>query len=447
QAKRIHELEDYIDAQEGGPGEGWFRIVHDPFEARQVINDGRLAVVLGVEVSVPLDCGITLDMPRCEKTDIESGLDEMWDLGVRQMELVNKFDNALSGVAGDEGDTGLVVNQGNKGETGHYWRMETCTEEDGHAHDKTQHNFHDTSGAPDEVSGRDSLAGAILALAGTSGAAPVYPEGPHCNIMGLSPLGEEMIRGMVERGMIFDPDHMSARAQTQALDLLEQLGYSGIVSSHGWSNDTIYPRVYELGGFVTPYAGDSEGFVDKWQQHRMWKDDRFYWGFGYGADTNGFGSQGGPRGETAPNPVEYPFAGFGGATIDRQQSGTQTYDINVDGVAHYGLYPDWIEDLRRLAGDEIVEDMARGPEAYLQMWERAIGIAPDACRSDVPDLTAAETHRVDKGTSSREVLETLGQPHSRTGVTYTYCTEAGRFEAEFTEDGELSKWKRANPNS
>src|SRR3712207_7572972 len=29
QAQRLHELERYIDAQSGGPGEGWFRIVKD----------------------------------------------------------------------------------------------------------------------------------------------------------------------------------------------------------------------------------------------------------------------------------------------------------------------------------------------------------------------------------------------------------------------------------
>ncbi len=49
--KRIRELEDYIDAQAGGPGKGFFRIVTDPFQAREVINEGKLAVVLGIEVS------------------------------------------------------------------------------------------------------------------------------------------------------------------------------------------------------------------------------------------------------------------------------------------------------------------------------------------------------------------------------------------------------------
>ena len=47
------------------------------------------------------------------------------------------------------------------------------------------------------------------------------------------------------------------------------------------------------------------------------------------------------------------------------------YDINTDGVDHYGLYPDWVEDLRRVGGRAIVEDMANGAEAYLQLWERA----------------------------------------------------------------------------
>ena len=454
QRQRIEELERYIDAQHGGEGKGWFRIVTDPFEARRVINEGKLAVILGIEVSVPLDCGLRLDDPQCDETQIDERLQEVYDLGVRQMELVNKFDNALSGVAGDAGDTGVIVNGGNFLETGRFWQMDTCEDvtqhehgdhsHEGEAHDKTQHNFHDFSGAPDEFSGRDALAGGVLALAGTSGAAPVYPEGPHCNQRGLSELGEAMIRGMVERDMIFDPDHMSALAQEQAMNLIDSLGHSGVVSSHGWSNDVIYQRVYEAGGVVTPYAGGSAGFVDKWRQHKQWADPRFYFGFGYGADTNGFGSQGGPRSNAAENPVTYPFTGLGGVIVDQQQSGTRTtpYDINTDGVAHYGLYPDWIEDLRRQAGDEIVDDMARGAEAYLQMWERAMGIKPDACRFDVADLTDEQMAAVRRGMTAEEVARAVGQPATRTASAFEYCmTEQRVATVRFTGQGEVATWK------
>jgi hypothetical protein len=446
QAQRIRELERYIDAQEGGPGEGWFRIVTDPFEARRVINEGKLAVVLGIEVSVPLDCGITFDMPKCDLDDVDDRLQEVYDLGVRQMEVVNKFDNAFSGVTGDSGLNGPVVNEGNFGETGRFWRFETCGEHDGHAHDKQQINFHDDSPAPGELSDRDSIFGAILATAGKSGAAPVYPEGPHCNVLGLSPLGEKLIREMVERGMIFDPDHMSARARTQAMDLIAELGYSGVVSSHGWADDTIYPRVYEQGGVVTPHAGDSAGFVEKWEKHKAWADPRFYFGIGFGSDVNGFSAQGNPRGADAENPVTYPFTGFGGVTIDQQHSGTRTYDINIDGVAHYGLYPDWIEDLRRQAGDEIIGDMERGPEAYLQMWERALGVAPDSCRADVDDLTDEHLGALETGMSPEHVLSALGQPSSRMGASFSYCmTDKRTATLTFTPDGSLTTWNVSHP--
>ena len=65
---------------------------------------------------------------------------------------------------------------------------------------------------------------------------------------------------------------------------------------------------------------------------------------------NGLGAQGDPRGAGVPNPVTYPFTGLNGITVDRQHAGKRVYDINVDGVAQYGLYPDWIEDLRQVAG-------------------------------------------------------------------------------------------------
>jgi hypothetical protein len=247
---------------------------------------------------------------------------------------------------------------------------------------------------------------------------------------------------MVERGMIFDPDHMSSRARTAALDLIEELGHSGIISSHGWADPTIYPRVYEYGGIVTPYAGGSEGFVENWREHKEWADDRYYFGFGYGADTNGFGAQGGPRGADASNPVTYPFTGFGGTTIDQQHSGSRVYDINTDGVAHYGLYPDWIEDLRRQAGDEIVEDMARGSEAYLQMWERSIGVPPDACRADIANLTPARIRTLEKGMTPESVLWALGQPKSRIGARFQYCvTEERTATVRFSQEGRLKAFK------
>ena len=414
QAKRIRQLEDYIDAQAGGPGKGFFRIVTNPFEAREVINDGKLAVVLGIENSKLFNCGVYNDRPDpgCDRRSIDRQLDEVYKLGVRDMELVNKFDNALAGVAGDSGSTGVVVNAANRNETGKFWHMETCSDGHPHVHDKNQL----TADGED----RDALVGNGFNAFAPPGTLPVYPAAPHCNTKGLTDLGEHTVRRMIAKKMIIDPDHMSVIARKQTMALIEAQKYSGVVSSHSWSTPDVIPRIYKLGGFVTPYAGDSTGFVDEWRDNRLQRSKNHYFGFGYGADMNGFGSQGGPR--NGKNPVTYPFKSFDGkVTFFRQKSGMREFDINKDGVAHYGLYPDWIEDLRKIAGKQIVDDMARGSEAYLHMWERALGVANQACRRQRGRFRRSGLGRAKVGVGPEAFLRRAGQPTVRKGRVYRYC--------------------------
>jgi hypothetical protein len=429
QAKDMYQMQDYIDAQFGGPGKGFYRIVKNPFQARTVINSGKMAVIMGIETSVPFGCTFkalpTGDQPAaaCTPENLDKQLDAVKAMGVRQMELVNKFDNALSGIAGDNGEVGAAVNSANFLETGTYWDMQHCEPANPDAHD------HNQIAAPDISAGQqDALFGAIAELAHLP-AAPVYPPPDHCNSRGLTTLGEYTIKGLAKRHMIFDPDHMSVKARQSSLDQIDEMNYPGIVSSHSWSTADAYPRIYQEGGFITPYAGDSTGFVEKWKAHVGWADKHYYWGIGYGADMNGLGAQGDPRGADVSNPVTYPFTGLGGVTIGQQHAGERVYDINNDGVAQYGLYPDWIEDLTKVAdaehrgdGAEIQDDMARGAEAYLQMWERAQGIAPDSCRN--PDLRKG-VGKVDglihRGMGTKAVMKAVGQPYERLGTTYRFC--------------------------
>ena len=413
QAQQMRALERYVDAQHGGPGKGWYRIVTDPFEAREVINQGKLAVVMGIETSVLFGCSTKLGKPQCTSEEIDRQLDEVHDLGVRQLELVNKFDNALAGVAGDTGGIAPLVNAANFLETGSFWDMRRCEGAEG-VEDRTQLT------APEVLPEQDALFGAIAELY-IPVKLPLYASGPHCNAKGLTTLGDHTITRMAEKKMIFDPDHMSVAARRTSMDLIERLGYSGVVSSHSWSTPDAYPRIYRAGGVITPYAGDSEGFVEKWREHLTWADPRYYFGFGFGADINGLGAQGDPRGADVPNPVEYPFEGLGGVVVDRNVSGERVYDLNVDGVAHYGLYPDWIEDLRQQAGDEIVDDMARGAEAYLQMWERAEGVANDGCREPARRPSVAAVSALRPGADVEAVLRAVGQPHTRLGTAFEYC--------------------------
>ena len=445
QARDMYRMQDYIDAQMGGPGQGFYRIVRNPFEARKVINAGKMAVIMGIETSVPFGCTSNPAKPTCDLASIDRQLDEVHAMGVRQMELVNKFDNALSGVAGDSGEVGAAVNSANFAETGSYWDMRHCEPANPDAHDRNQ------IAAP-EIDGeqQDAMFGAIASL-GLPVATPVYPPPDHCNARGLTTLGEHTIKGLAERHMIFDPDHMSVSARQASLDQLEELQYPGVVSSHSWSTEDAYPRIYRLGGFIAPYAGDSTGFVEKWRTHLGWADRRFYFGLGYGADMNGLGAQGDPRGTDVPNPVTYPFQGLNGVTVRQQHAGERVYDINADGVAQYGLYPDWVQDLREVAGDDgdaIVEDMERGAEAYLQMWERAEGIRPDSCRN--PELRPRVSQARDlvrPGQSTRAVMAAVGQPFTRNGRHYTFCARTTadprvRMQVRFSDAGRVTEVRR-----
>ena len=422
QARRTYQMQDYIDAQMGGPGKGFYRVVKNPFQARKVINAGKMAVILGIETSVPFGCTMKLDVPACDAADIDRQLDEVHKIGVRQVQLVNKFDNALSGVAGDEGDTGVAVNSANFAETGSYWDMRHCEPPDGESHDRNQHALPDISAGQ-----QDALFGAIAAL-GLPASTPVYPPPDHCNARGLTTLGEHTIEVLAKKRMIFDPDHMSVKARNSALDQIEAMRYPGLVSSHSWSTPDGYPRIYKAGGFIAPYAGDSTGFVEKWRRHLGWADRRFYFGMGFGADMNGLGAQGDPRGAGVPNKVSYPFRGINGISVNRQTAGQRVWDINVDGVAQYGLYPDWVEDLRQVAGkdgDAIVEDMARGAEAYLQMWERAHGIKPDSCRNPGLRKSVARVEKlINRGMGTKAVMRKVGQPYTRLGRTFGFCAKA-----------------------
>jgi hypothetical protein len=434
QAQRLRELERYIDAQSGGPGEGWFRIVTDPFQARQVVNEGKLAVVLGIEVSVPFDCGEHLEQAHCDAADIKSWVQRAYDLGVRQMELTNKFDNALTGVTGDDG-VQSVVNAGNFYETGHFWKMGAC--EDPHRHDKLQPNTADgfEGQKPPGDIGRDAIFGAVLNTFGPTGVAPAYPPGPHCNVIGLSDLGKVALDELMARGMIFDPDHMSAKAREQAMAYVAERGYSGLVSSHSWADDPTYRAIIQLGGVVTPHAGSPTTFVGKWRKMRGYAAETdWMYGIGFGSDVNGFSTQGGPRNPGEDNDVDYPFTALGGVTVDQQVSGTKKYDFNTSGLAHYGLYPDWVEDVRILAGsdgDAFMSEIARGVEAYLQMWERAVGVAPEAC------LTKPQAKSLKKGMTPQDVLRAVGQPRARVDAAYTYCGPDGLLTVVFDAAGRL----------
>jgi hypothetical protein len=412
QARDLRALQDYIDAQSGGPGKGFFRIVTNPFEARQVVNQGKLAVVEGVEVSHLFDCGEYMGVPDCSQAKIDAGLRHVRALGVSTFFPVHKFDNAFGGTKMDAGEMGLLVNDGNHLETGHYWDVKTCT---GPEHDSPQMTTQAT-GALGQV-----LADVPSTIV-PGGTHPIYPPPPHCNQRGLTDLGAYLIDQMIRQHLILELDHMDVKTADAALSILEARQYSGVISAHSWDSPQENPRIYNLGGFLTPIAGASPGaFVAQWRADSRIRSKRYYngLGFGYGADMNGLAEESQP---TAANPISYPFKSIDGrVTFNRETWGSRVFNLNTDGVANYGMFADWMAELQVLGGRAVVGDMLHGAEAYLQMWERAYGVPATGCRAAGERLTGTGLGALRLGASYRRVLYAAGQPASRPGRSYRYC--------------------------
>ncbi|TPQ22112.1 hypothetical protein FGD71_011490 [Streptomyces sporangiiformans] len=359
QAKLTYDMQDYIDEMYGGPGKGWFRIVKDSAQAREVIKQGKLAVVLGVETSEPFGCKQVLDVAQCSKADIDRGLDELHELGVRSMFLCHKMDNALCGVRFDEGGLGTAINVGQFLSTGTFWKTEKCT---GPQADNP------IGGASAPEAEKDLPDGVKV---------PSYAADAQCNTRGLTDLGEYAVRGMMKRNMMLEIDHMSVKATGRVLDIFESESYPGVLSSHSWMDLNWTERVYNLGGFVAQIMSGSGHLGGKPTSEEFSAEakrtnalrDKYGVGYGFGTDMNGIAGWPAPRGADTSNPVKYPFRSVdGGSVLDKQTTGKRTWDLNTDGASHYGLVPDWIEDIRLVGGQDVVDDLFRGAESYLDTW-------------------------------------------------------------------------------
>ncbi|MCX4776008.1 hypothetical protein [Streptomyces sp. NBC_01264] len=384
QIQKTYELQDYVDAMYGGAGKGWFRVVTEPAQARKVIQEGKLAVVLGVETSEPFGCKQVRDAAGCTMADIDRGLDELHRLGVRSMFLCHKFDNALCGVRFDSGTQGMAINVGQFLSTGTFWSTEPCAgaEHDNPigfglaAEDHAQAAATATAGNTGTTE-EDAQAEARIRAALPEGAElPQYGgslQAAQCNRRGLTALGEYAVLGMTKRNMMLEIDHMSVKAANQALRVLEAERYSGVLSTHGWMDDSWTERVYRLGGFITGHMYEAPAFTAEARRHADLRA-KYGAGYGIGTDMNGFAWLPGPRAADG-NPVRYPFRSpDGGSVLDRQVTGSRVWDVNTDGGGtHYGLVPDWIEDIRVTGGQDVVDELMRGAEGYLRTWEGAAG--------------------------------------------------------------------------
>ncbi|CAA0122699.1 Uncharacterised protein [Halioglobus japonicus] len=385
-------MERYIDALSGGPGEGWFRIVYSPEEAREEIIAGNLAVVLGIETSVLFDCYLVPPegFSKCTEDDVIAKLDEYHDKGVRVLFPVHKYDNGFSAGDGHRG----IIDIGNFGHTGHYNNYIECPAElltfpggfdkGGLAFaDLNQpREVYDSTPPVDTRGFEENVVATLLPHLDKITSGPVA--GEYCQNHGLTDLGEFLMAEMMKRGMIIEVDHMPRKSYQRAYEILEENDYPAM-GTHGRHNNG---RLYKLGGmskfnFGRCRSADTAATMDDGFQDRiqLMRDMGTYPAEGFGFDLNGFAGAPGPRfGDNAncssaqtDEGITYPFKSYAGdVTLQQPVAGDRTLDFNTEGMVHLGLVAELIEDVRRDGvTDEELEPLFKSAEGYIRVWEKS----------------------------------------------------------------------------
>ena len=329
-ARTLRRLQDYVDAQAGGRGRGWFRLVEGPREAARVIRGGRLAVVIGAESSNVLGCSQRQGVAGCDRARVDAGIRRLRRAGVRSVFVAHWVDNALGGAALEGGAKGAFIDLMQQSFTGAPFATGAC---------------------PRAGQGEETDAG----------------PGRVCNVRGLTPLGAYAVRRLMDAGMLIEVDHLSEAARARVLELAARRDYP-LVSSHTNTGGTWTPpelrSLAAHGGFATAVAGDPREITERTRALSGYRGLEV----GLSTDTGGF--------KTLPGPtrgLKYPFRSPLGddVTFARQRTGQRTFRLARDGMAHYGLLPDVLARARSVRGGPKALERLRGSAAaYLRTWRR-----------------------------------------------------------------------------
>ncbi|QSX77508.1 membrane dipeptidase [Agrilutibacter solisilvae] len=378
----------------------FMEVAYTPTDLRRIVRSGKLAVVVGVEIDSllpPLPVGSS----AVKMEVIEARIQALVDRGVRYLFPIHLLNNAVGGTATYVD----VFNASNRLERGEFWQLECAPEGS-----KISYRF----GIPGPAL---ELMEFALAVADDGGAG--VPQIPSCvggsghrNTKGLSDLGTTVLTRLMRRGLLLDIDHMSERSANATIALAQQFGYplnSGHNEprAHTWNQraagravtpnennrtDAQLSALRNLGGMFGVGWGGTDACtykdrltyaLNQMQRHQV----------GLGSDVNGlivhpaprFGARASPTGGCSSNKLTYEAGAFHGpeqavspdsSTVD--DGALKVWNYNNEGMAHYGLLPDFLEDLNNVGTD--LAPLYGGAESFARMWEQSLRAS--ACVSD-----------------------------------------------------------------
>ena len=327
----------------------WVDLALTPADARRIISEGKLAMVLSIETSRLFGTA-----------DWQAELNRFHALGVRTLQPVHQLDNRFGGAA--------------------------------------PHNAIFQAAQYLENCHIDSDCGLTV-----GGLTLGFDVDSQCrNVRGLTAEGQQLLQAMMNKGMLIDLAHLSEKGIRDAYAVAEQNQYYPLYVSHGHfrevmngklaENEKTTPawvvqllrrtggmfglrtahdetRTYTKSGIANNCQGSSRSFAQAYEFGRQGLKVPM----AFGADMNGFIQQTRPR--FGPNGA--CSAGFK-AEADAQAHEQALYGpgrlgtaFDEQGLAHVGLLPDLLRDVRNLGAN--TAPLESSAELFIRMWERASG--------------------------------------------------------------------------
>ena len=385
----------------------WAEIALTAADARRIIEEDRLAIVLSVEASHLMNEG-----------DWLAQLDELHALGVRTLQPVHQLNNRFGGAA--------------------------------------PHNtiFHIAQYAENcHVDEDCALTGETVTLG--------FDVDADCkNVLGLTDDGKGLVGEMMDRGMLVDVAHLSERGVSDTHELAKARDYYPIYISHGHFREIMTPErqreekttpswiieiLRETGGImgirtgheeVSTYSasavpntchGSSRSFAQSYDFARL----GLKVAVALGSDLNGFIQQVRPRFGKDACSASFPTEAQCQAR-DERESGAPPLGNAFDdaGLGHIGLLPALLDDLDQLGSDTAA--LRSSADAFVRMWERAeaprSGPVEPAGDLDPGGIVVLETHPKREGTYPKECGDSYCAGGLQTGDVCRFAGECASGE-------------------
>ena len=332
----------------------WVGVATTPAEARALIAQGKLALVLSVEVTKLFPSG-----------DFIAQLDSLRAQGIRSVQVAHHADNRFAGAA--------PIPELMK------------------AADMVELLWTIIYGLPAGILGLTDVTQINdIVCRDASGNSGTCNGDTKLNEEGLSAQGDVLVRAMMDRGMLVDVAHLSRKAFRDVHGIAVQRGNYPILYSHAHMWDTIdsskhhekyiqqdeIHMITDTGGMVglrtgfekaftynPAIANRCEGSTGAFGQSLAYAVDRGL-NVGFGADLNGFIQQLKPR---------YTNNCWVDKFLIDQAGGPS--ELQKKGLAHVGLLPQLMTDLRTVGvPNTYLDHLNRSAENFLVMWERSVSL-------------------------------------------------------------------------